>query len=418
MERATDEREAQHKRRDRGSGRIWLKGKIWWVQYYSRGHQVRESSHSKTFTVAERMLKRRIAGAEAGLIDTPNVRRLRYDDLRSALLADYRMNGRKSLFARKSDGTEQICGLKHLDVFFKDCRAVNITTGAIRDFIATRQAEGAANSTINLSLAALRSMFSLAKKDSRLPNVPYVPMLKEPAPRKGFLEYADFQKLRQALPEHVRPLLTLGFYTGMRLGEIKKMKWSNVNLIEAHIRLDPGTTKNDEPRLIPLISELPEMLKILRQRCPNSEFVFNRGDRPLVSFRKAWTSACIATDLGFFTCPTCGADDPEAGRLDSKRTCSICGKKIARYKAKYCGLIFHDLRRTGVRNLVRAGAPERVAMEISGHKTREVFERYNIVNEHDVKNAGRALENYLAEQNGANSGQISNGTSAAPQLSN
>jgi Phage integrase family/Phage integrase, N-terminal SAM-like domain len=298
------------------------------------------------------------------------------------------------------------------------CRAVNITSDTIREFIARRQAEGAANATINRSLAALRSMFNLAKKDGKLRNVPHVPMLKEPAPRKGFLEYAHFQKLRQALPEHVRPLLTLGFYTGMRLGEIKRPKWSNVNLIDAQIRLDPGTTKNSEPRVIPLISELPEMLKILQQRCPNSEFVFTRHDRRLVSFRKAWTSACVATGLGFLTCAICGAGDPEAGRLDSKRTCSRCGKSIARHKAKYCGLIFHDLRRTGVRNLVRAGAPERVAMEISGQKTREVFERYNIVNERDVKNAGRALENYLAQENGANSGQIPAGTRAGTRLTN
>jgi len=396
---------AKRERRQRGEGRIWQIGRIWWIQYYVHGRQVRESSRSPTKSVALKRLKKRLAQAEDDSIVSPALQKLKYEQMRDALLADYRTNGRKSLLVA-GDGTEQVCGLKHLNGTFKNFRAVDITTDRIREFISKRQAEDTPNSTINRSLALLRRMFLLAKQDKKLRDAPFVPMLKEPPARKGFLDYPGFQKLRQELPEHLRPVLTLGFYTGMRLGEIKKLRWSNVSLIDNQIRLDPGTTKNDESRVIPLIAELPDMLKILRQKNRVSEFVFTRNGKALVSFRKAWTRACVAAGLGRIEPVT----DSATGEV-------ILGKE-KKPRMKYAGLIFHDLRRTGVRNLVRAGVPERVAMQISGHKTRAIFERYNIVSERDLKDAARKLDDYLISQNGANSGQVEEPVIAANRLTN
>jgi integrase len=407
----TDEMSERQPRRERGEGRLWRMGKIWWIQYYVHGRQVRESSRSKTQAVAKRLLKRRLGEVNAGLVTPASIQRLRYENLRAAFLADYRTNNRKSLYTNRA-GEEQVCGIKHLDSAFKGYRATDIPGDPIRDFISKRQAEGAPNSTINRSLAALRRMYFLAKKDGKLRDVPHIPMLKEPPARKGFLEHGEFQRLRQALPEHVRPLLTLGFYTGMRLGELKKLRWSNVDLFDRQIRLDPGTTKNDESRLIPLMGELPEMLGILRQQNPRGDFVFTRSGKPVGSFRKAWSRACIEAGLARFRCRICQSE------LTKERKCPTCGTKIAVSRAVYEGLIFHDLRRTGVRNLVRAGVPERVAQAISGHKTRAVFERYNIVSERDLKEAGHKLETYLATQNRATSGQVEELGNSADKLTN
>ncbi len=354
-------------RRKRGEGRIWKIGRMWWIQIYSRGRQIRESSHSDRKIVAERLLRQRLGEAAAGFLLPSHAARITYVELRDALYADYQANRKRSLL-RRADGSTYVCGVPQLDHFFAHYKAVDITTDRIRAFINKRLAEDAPNSTINRSLALLRRMLHLAVQDGKLRDIPHFPMLKEPAARKGFLEYEQYIRLRQELPEHLRPILTIGFYTGMRLGEILGLLWENVSLLDAQVRLDPGSTKNDEPRTIPLVGELVEMLKIQRQKHPASEFVFTHDGKPIGSFRKAWASAC------------------ERAGLD--------------------GMLFHDLRRTGVRNLVRAGIPERVAMAISGHKTRAVFERYNIVSERDLKDAALKLEGYLSGQNGANSGQV------------
>jgi len=131
-------------------------------------------------------------------------------------------------------------------------------------------------------------MFLLAVEDEKLraDNVPKFPMLKEAPAREGFLEPEDFPRLRQSLPEHLRTLFTLAYYTGMRAGEIRKLRWENVDLLDANLCL--RDTKNGRPRTVPLNGETVEMLKNERARCPGCERVFSVG-----SFRKAWKRACV-----------------------------------------------------------------------------------------------------------------------------
>ena len=234
-------------------------------------------------------------------------------------------------------------------------------------------------------------MFSLAVKGRNLRSVPYFPMLKEAPHRQGFLEYADFTKLRAALPEYVRPVFTLAYFSGMRLGEVLGLRWANVSFLDREIRLEAGTTKNGDARSIPLTSELFEMLKIERTKNPDAEFVFTREGQKIGSFYKAWRRACVAVGKARWE-PVIGEDGQPV---------AIPGRK-GKVKLHYVGLIFHDLRRSGIRNLVRAGVPEKVCMNISGHRQRQVFDNYNITSGKDLKLAVEKLEAYLGTKSDDN----------------
>jgi integrase len=248
----------------------------------------------------------------------------------------------------------------------------------VKQYTANRQAAARANATINHELSLLRHALYLGAKATppKVDRVLHIPKLEENNVRKGFFEYADFMKLRAALPEELRPLVTFAYFTGCRRGEVLSLQWSQVDLLERVVRLEPGTTKNDQARIIPLSTELYETLtmqKAIRdQEYPTCPWVFSRQGKQILQFKNAWAAACKKAGLW--------KGDDKTGKPTK---------------------LFHDLRRTGVRNLVRAGVSEKVAMAISGHKTRSVFDRYNIVDERDLKDAARRLDGYLEEKKAA-----------------
>lgn len=321
---------------------------------------------------------------------------LRYEDLRGLVLADYEVNNRKSL-TTNSDGEQCIGNLKRLDAVFGGRAAAGITTGDVAELKLKLRREGLANGTVNRALALLRRMFEVAVSEDKLraDEIPKFVELPEATPREGFLELEDFLRLRQLLPERLRTLVTLAFYTGMRWGEIRNLRWDSVDLLHGKIRLGAGTTKNKEARTIPLMGELAPMLAREKKRCPGARHVFAASaTRPIASIRKAWVNACLRAELGHreWVCRVRGCERFNKP-TDEKKRCTLCDQPG---KLKYVGLTFHDFRRTGVRNLVRAGVPESVAMKISGHKTRSVFEHYNITSERDLDEAAEKVDAYMA----------------------
>ena len=350
--------------------------KTWWLAYYVRGSQVRESSKSTKYSDAEALLRRRVAEIETGTYAGKAAQRITVCALLADVLYDYEINGKVLERAEIS--------VKHLKPVFGHVRASHVDTKRLNTYIAHRRSEGAANASINRELALLKRGFSLARSATppRVNWVPNFPRLKENPPRSGFFEHSDFVVLRSELPDHLKPVITFAYFTGCRKNEILMLRWDQVDLLAKVVRLNPGETKNDDGRVIPLADELYEVLAFQRQvrdqLWPEAPFVFHRYGKRIKDFRGAWEEA-------------------------SKRA------EVWNEEANKPKFIFHDLRRTGARNLVRAGVPERVVMLIGGWKTRSVFERYNVITESDLHDAAAKLERYVrmieSEYKGAKKGQ-------------
>ncbi len=334
-----------------GEGIVFLRGKTWWIQYSINGQRQRESAKTGDERKARKMLREKLTAAQGG--EAPQSKIL-IGRLLDDLLLFYAQK------RPKSHGWAEIVVEKHLRKPFEYVKASSLGTSHIQAYIAARKALGRENGTINRELAILRRAFSLGLKNEPplVTRVPRIEELAESAPRRGFFEAEKFARLCAELPEDVRDVAVFAYWTGCRKSEILGLRWPQVDFADRTVRLEE--TKNGEPREIPLTGELFAVLERRRAADYPGPWVFSRSGKRIVNFYTSWKSACERARLG---------DDAR---------------------------LLHDLRRTGVRNLIRAGVPEKVAMLISGHKTRSVFDRYHIVQGSDLKEAMQKLERHLS----------------------
>ncbi len=383
--------------KDKRSGEI-VEGETLWIKYYRNGKPYYESSESAKEADAEKLLKKREGEIVTGKLPGIHFDKVRFEEIAEDFLTDYRINQRKSL--RKA-----VHYVEDLKACFVEMRVPNITTDKIRRFIEDGLEQRKANSTINRSLSALKRMLHLGKQANKVNDIPYIPMLKESNVRKGFFEYHEYDTLRNPLPDYLRPIVIFAYHTGWRKAEILGLTWDKVDLRQGTIRLDPGETKNDEARMIYMDQELMKEMRALHGRrrlgCP---CVFHHAGQPIRKFEKAWKTACIEANL----CEILRGEEGKAIRTRKGKVVKVPTK------------LFHDFRRTVARNMVRSGIPERVARKITGHKIRNVFDRYNIVSEGDLKEAARKQQVFIEAQvvNGDSFGdshQILSSNSLNPQ---
>lgn len=351
---------------------------VWWIGYSVDGEKRRESAKTEYREEAERYLTRRLRE-----LDVHGPRERGYGDVRFAELAklirdDYERNNRRSSVGNR---------LSHLEDFFgKNYRVARIQGPQVEAYVTDRLAgdDSPANATVNRELACLRRMLNLGEKAGLVApgTVPAVSdyMLREDNARTGFVSPAEYQRLNKALPARLRPLVEFAYVTGWRKRELLSRDWRHVDLEHGWLRLEPGESKSGKGRQFPMIEPLPSVLEAQLERkeqveqeygCTVDALFFyyepSRNGLPagrrIKSFRRAWTTATKA-----------------AGEPDRD---------------------FHDFRRTAVRNLVRSGVTEKVAMRLTGHQTRSVFDRYDIVTETDLREQSAKLEAHLEQTRAA-----------------
>jgi integrase len=283
---------------------------------------------------------------------------LTFDVLASAYLEDYQLQRYRTMNTARPR-------VEHLRGFFGGRAAEAITADAVRQYQLHRRHQGAEAATINRETSALSRMLQLAIRRGLLERMPLFPIrLEENPPREGFFEHDEYLKVRAHAPASYQDVLDFAYYSGWRRNEILELTWNEVDLTGGVIRLSARRSKTKTGRVLPISAPLRQVLRRRRRaRHPGDRRVFRRDGVPVHVWRTALRDACR--------------------------------------KAKVPHRLPHDCRRTAARNLIRAGVPELIAMLLTGHKTRAVFDRYNIVNEEELLTAGQRLAAYLAKKSSA-----------------
>ena len=347
---------AKRKRRVRRlEGHVYQRRQIWWFKWIGDDRlRHYRSSGSTNRSVAEDMLRAELDRKAKGLVPSPDPRLCLVDDLLEALEARYTTEGRPSIDRLRFSSD-------HVLRLFKGVQAIRVTGADILRYSQLRLKEQAAPATINRELAALRAAYRLGLDNDVITAMPRIKLLPENNVRKGFAEGRQIDAICKRLKPDVADGVRFALVTGWRRAEVFTLTWSQVDWNGDFVRLEPGTTKNQEGRSFPLTPALRVLLERrqeLTRGCERGQariipLVFHRSGRRIQSFRRSWKKACE--------------------------------------KAGLPRLLFHDLRRSAVRNLERAGVPRSVAMKLTGHKTESIYRRYAIVAESDLREAGAKL---------------------------
>ena len=339
----------------RGNGSVRQKGKQWYIRYSWNSRRVEEATSAQSRKEALTVLRNKLDGLDKGRVSVKS-HTLRVRDLYPRIVNDYVVQGQKG---------EVLPGRwKRLEPMFGQMKVREVTHGVMERYVLDRYEQGAAPATVQYEIACLRRMIRLGAKDGDVAVLPFFPTIKVDNARKVFWEPDEFHAILNETPGYLKPLVVMAYWTGCRLGELLALEWRHIDLDNGRVTFEGVTTKNGEEKVIYLPHPALQVMVEWRQE----------------------TEALMARK-GTIIGHVFHRDGKWLKRYDQFKT-AWCNAR-ARLGLSHKG--FHDFRRTATRRLLDAGVDDMTSMQITGHKTRSVFDRYNVRNEQDVKNAAEKL---------------------------
>ncbi len=344
----------------------------YWYRFMFNGERIQESTKQFSKDAAkdiESVHRTALAKGEAGIKDK-KAERKRVSDLLDVRIAD--LSRRK----KRTDAAEK--ARRELGSYWAD----ELTGNDLDKYFELKRSEDVAVATITNTLRELTSAYLLA--DLKAPKMRPLTAEEKNNVRTNFFEKSEFETLREQLPEDLRDFCCWGYLTGMRFSSIANLRWEHISNDNAEMTLPGQFMKAKQALKLPLVGELHEIIarrraaRAIKGEMP-SLLVFHRAGKQVRQFRLEWIEAALAAKLGKMSCPKCSA---VAQKPTSRCSCAHC-----RVAMKYDGVIFHDFRRTAARDMIRAGVPQTIAMKITGHKTTSIFDRYNVSDTTDLREA-------------------------------
>lgn len=337
-----------YQRTNRGGTRTW------YALFFVKGKRIREATSARSKKEAElHLAKRQIEVAEGRWMGQKELKKKRpkFNEWGIDYLKLKRLEGLKAI-------SRVELSLKHLVDFFGEIYLDEITGNHIYGYIEKRKLsvrkriphKPLAPATINRELSCLKNFLREARKHGKMETEPMfgIKLLREDNVRNRYLTEDEYQRLLDACARHLYGLVVCASESGMRRGEILNLTWQQVDLRKGFIYLKGEETKTGFSRKIPISPILHECLSN-QPRSIRSDKVFHYHGKGMGEFKHSWQSAL-----------------KKAGIEDFR---------------------FHDLRHVFVTRMRRAGVHDHVIMAITGHKTREVFRRYDTVDDNDLLDA-------------------------------
>ena len=323
-------------------------GRVWWIEYYDLDGRRRRQRIGNDKASAEQELRTVLKARTEG----------RHIHKSPDALTTFRELGKwylnlAEVKAKKSYNRDQAL-IRKLEPFFGDRLLKDITPALVEAYKQRRLGEISYRkqptkpATVNRELACLQSIFNRAVMNQSAERNPTkgVRPLKLNNERDRLLSPDEYESLLSHLPQYLKPIVKIAYYTGMRKGEILGLTWEQVDLKDGFIKLAPEDCKTNEGRLVPLTGEMVEMLQAMPRGLPGVP-VFTYQGKSIKDVKRSFKTACRNACIEDFT--------------------------------------FHDLRHTAINNWRLQGHDYFRIMAASGHKTMAVFKRYNTVSREELK---------------------------------